>query len=139
MNSSNCHRAGPSTVAPSGSRGPSAVSSTGGDLMSSASFLVSPQELWPRLGTGEAPVILDVCRASIHDAMAGLIPTSTWRQPEAHEQWVQQLDGARPIVLACRYGHNLSQMVAADLRQGGLRAQVLEGGYQGWSEAGLPL
>jgi hypothetical protein len=39
----------------------------------------------------------------------------------------------------CRYGHNLSQMVAADLRQRGIPAQVVEGGYQAWGEAGLPL
>src|SRR5262249_43741395 len=45
----------------------------------------------------------------------------------------------RHIVLVCRYGHNLSQMVAAELRQNGVQAQVLEGGYQAWSEAGLPL
>src|SRR5437764_59842 len=106
---------GPSTVAPSGSRGPSAVSSTEETQMSSASFFISPQKLWSKIGTGNAPAILDVCRGPIHEAMAGLIPTSTWRQPEAHEEWVQQLDDARPIVLACRYGHNLSQMVAADL------------------------
>ena len=87
--------------------------------MSSASFFISPQKLWSRIGTGDAPVILDVCRAPIHDAMAGLIPTSTWRQPEAHEEWVKQIDGSRPIVLACRYGHNLSQMVAAGAKPEG--------------------
>src|SRR6476469_3539763 len=71
----------------------------GGDLMSSASFFISPQKLWSKIGTGNAPVILDVCRAPIHDAMAGLIPTSSWRHPEAHEERVQQLDGSRRIVL----------------------------------------
>jgi rhodanese-related sulfurtransferase len=107
--------------------------------MSSASFFISPQKLWSKIGTGNAPLILDVCRKPIHETMSGLIPTSTWRQPEAHEEWVQQAGSSRPIVITCRQGHNLSQMVAADLRQRGLHAQVLEGGYQGWTEAGLPL
>jgi len=39
----------------------------------------------------------------------------------------------------CRYGHNLSQMVAADLRQRGIAAHVVEGGYRAWAAAGLPL
>jgi hypothetical protein len=49
------------------------------------------------------------------------------------------LSGVRPIIVACRYGHQLSQMVAADLRARGIAAQVLEGGYEGWAKAGLPL
>jgi rhodanese-related sulfurtransferase len=107
--------------------------------MSSVSFFISPQDLWTQIGTARAPVVLDVCRRPIHDAMQGLIPTSTWRQPEAHADWVPGLDGSRPIVMACRHGHQLSQMVAAQLRERGIPAQVLEGGYQGWSDAGLPL
>jgi rhodanese-related sulfurtransferase len=42
------------------------------------------------------------------------------------------LPAGRPIVLACRYGHNLSQMVAAELRARGMSAQVLEGGRKAW-------
>jgi rhodanese-related sulfurtransferase len=107
--------------------------------MSSAGYFVTPQHLWSLIGTAQAPVILDVCRAQVHDAAQGLIPTSTWRQPEAHAEWVPDVGGSRPIVVACRHGHQLSQMIAANLRQRGIPAQVLEGGYQGWSEAGLPL
>ena len=43
------------------------------------------------------------------------------------------------IVIACKAGHEMSQMVAADLRAKGYDARVLEGGYAAWSEAGLPL
>jgi rhodanese-related sulfurtransferase len=107
--------------------------------MSSASFFVSPQQLWPLIGTAQAPLILDVRRRDIYDAAPGLVPTATWREPETYAQWTPALSGDRPIVLVCRYGHNLSQMVAADLRRRGIAAQVLEGGYQSWAEAGLPL
>jgi len=107
--------------------------------MSSASFFVSPLELWSLIGTALAPLVLDVRRREIYDAAPGLVPTATWREPETYAQWTPALNGDRPVVLVCRYGHNLSQMVAADLRQRGIAAQVLEGGYQSWSEAGLPL
>jgi len=107
--------------------------------MSSASYFVSPQELWSRIGTADAPVILDVCRRQIYEAGPGAIPTAQWRQPETFLDWVPSLAGDRPIVIACRYGHNLSQMIAAELRGRGVPAQVLEGGRQAWIEAGLPM
>jgi rhodanese-related sulfurtransferase len=94
--------------------------------MSSASFFVSPQQLWSRIGTADAPMILDVCRRAVYDAGAGVIPTSHWQQPETYADWLPGLPADRPIVLACRYGHNLSQMVAAELRGRGVPAQVLE-------------
>jgi rhodanese-related sulfurtransferase len=104
-----------------------------------ASYFVSPQQLWSEIGTAQAPMVLDVRRREILDAAPGLIPTATWRQPETFADWVPKLPADRPIVVTCRYGHQLSQMVAADLRARGIPARVLEGGYQGWGEAGLPL
>jgi len=107
--------------------------------MSSASFFISPQKLWSKIGTGNAPLIFDVRRRVIYDEAPGLVPTATWREPESYQAWLPSLPKDRHIVLVCRYGHNLSQMIAAELRQNGAHAQVLEGGYQAWSEAGLPL
>jgi len=110
--------------------------------MSSASysgFFLSAQQLWSLIGTPQAPMIFDVRRREIYDAAPGLVPTATWREPESYAQWVPALSGGKPIVLMCHHGHNLSQMVAADLRQRGIAAQVLEGGYQAWGDAGLPL
>ena len=107
--------------------------------MSYASYFISPQDLWGQIGTGHAPSILNVCRREVYDAASGVIPTSVWRKPEAFRDWVPELSTARPIVVTCRHGHQLSQMVAAELRAGGIPVQVLEGGFHGWSDAGLPL
>src|SRR2546423_3263312 len=96
-------------------------------------------KLWSGSGPADAPTILDVCRREIYDAGPGVIPTARWHKPETFMEWVPGLPADRPIVLACRYGHNLSQMIAAELRARGVPAQVLEGGRQAWSEAGLPL
>jgi len=80
-----------------------------------------------------------VRRRDIYDAAEGLVPTAVWREPESYAQWVPAIAAERHVFLVCRHGHNLSQMVAADLRERGVHAQVLEGGYQAWGEAGLPL
>jgi rhodanese-related sulfurtransferase len=107
--------------------------------MSSASFFVAPDKLWSWIGAAQAPLILDVRRREIFDAAPGLVPTAVWREPESYAQWLPAITGEKPIVLVCRYGHNLSQMIAAELRARGIPAQVLEGGYQAWEGAGLPL
>ena len=45
---------------------------------------------------------------------------------------------ARPIVVACKAGHEMSQTAVAQLRADGFDARVLEGGYEAWAQAGLP-
>ena len=66
--------------------------------MSSASFFVSPHELWSRIGTADAPTILDVCRREIYEAGPGVIPTAQWHKPETYREWVPSLPTDRPIV-----------------------------------------
>src|SRR5256714_15293698 len=87
----------------------------GGDLMSSASFFLSPHELWSRIGSADAPMILDVCRREIYEAGPGVIPTAQWLQPETFLEIEPSLPSVRLIVIYCRYVHNLSQMISAAL------------------------
>jgi rhodanese-related sulfurtransferase len=102
-------------------------------------FFVSPSEVWSTIGTADAPRILDVRRREAYESAAGIIPSSKWLDLTAHDDWIAALDRTRPIVTACKSGHELSQMVVATLRQQGFDASVVAGGYTGWSEAGLPL
>ena len=107
--------------------------------MSVASFFISPIDLWMLIGTGAAPQIVDARHRDVYDAAPGLLPTALWREPAAARQWSAALDPQRPIVLACRAGHERSQAAAAELREQNFDARVLEGGYASWSAAGLPL
>ena len=102
-----------------------------------ASFSISPQDLWTLIGSAQAPQIVDARRRDVRDAGGGVLPTAVWRDFAAVAQW--GLDRARPVVLACKAGKEHSQAAVAQLRQDGFDARVLEGGYAGWSEAGLPL
>ena len=54
------------------------------------------------------------------------------------QQWENDFDPTRPIVVACKAGHEMSQTTVAQLRADGIDARVLEGGYEGWTKAGLP-
>lgn len=107
--------------------------------MHAASFSISPHDLWNLIGTGAAPSIIDVRRREIYSAADGLIPGASWRDPEKSTDWIGAIDPAHPVVIACKAGHELSQMVAAQLRERGQDARILTEGYAGWSSAGLPL
>jgi rhodanese-related sulfurtransferase len=106
---------------------------------SSPNYFISPDELWHLIGTAQTPQIIDTRRREIHDAAPGLIPGAVWRDVADIERWRSEIDRDRPVVFACRYGHHMSQIAAARLRAGGIRAHVLAGGYDGWAQAKLPL
>jgi rhodanese-related sulfurtransferase len=104
-----------------------------------ASFTISPTELWSVIGTAEAPLLIDTRRRDVYESASGVLPASIWYDPAEAGSWLPTLDRARPIVVACKAGHELSQSVTAQLRAQSFDARVLAGGYAGWSEAGLPL
>jgi rhodanese-related sulfurtransferase len=106
--------------------------------MHSASYSISPHDLWTLMGSANAPQLIDLRRREIYDASAGVLPTAAWQDFAAVEQWSLKLDRKRPVVLSCKQGKELSQAPTAYLRGEGFDAHVLAGGYAAWSEAGLP-
>jgi len=107
--------------------------------MLASNFFITPAELWSRIGTAQSPQIVDARRRDAYDTAPGVLPTAVWRDASQVPQWSAQLARDRAVVIACREGHQLSQMAAAALREQGFGASVLEGGYAGWTAAGLPL
>jgi rhodanese-related sulfurtransferase len=103
-----------------------------------ASFFISPQDLWTAIGSAAAPQLIDARRREVYEAAPSVLPTATWQDAKSAD-WMASLDRARPVVVACKAAHEMSQMAAADLRAKGYDASVLAGGYAAWSEAGLPL
>jgi rhodanese-related sulfurtransferase len=101
-------------------------------------FSISPEKLWRRIGTSDAPLVVDV---RIPEAVAtsnGRLPGAMLRDPHDAASWTfAQNPGT--IVVACVHGHQRSQMAAAQLRARGLDARILDGGYDAWQTAGLPL
>jgi rhodanese-related sulfurtransferase len=107
--------------------------------LASANYFITANDLWNLIGTERAPQIVDTRKRNIYDSAPGLLPGAVWRDVATLEQWSATLDRNRPIVFACRYGHQMSQIPAAHLRGEGFAAQVLAGGHKAWTEAKLPL
>ena len=101
-------------------------------------FFISPDKLCRLIGSPAAPQIIDVRRREVYDKAAALLPGAIWRDAAASVVWSAELDRSRPIIVACKAGHELSQSATAQLRSTGINASALEGGYAAWEKAGLP-
>ncbi len=97
---------------------------------------ISVEDLAQARGSGFGPQIVDVRREAAYQAGDGVIAGAIRRTPETIADWHGQLDLARPIVVYCVHGHEVSQGAAGFLAGQGSRAVYLEGGFEAWKAAG---
>ena len=102
-------------------------------------FFISTEELRRRIGTGKAPLIYDVRRREVYAESPHILPTARWREHTQTDAWSRDLPRAADMVVYCVHGHNVSQLAAAALREAGLRARVLQGGFEAWRHADMPV
>jgi len=98
----------------------------------------TPSQLAARLGRADAPWVVDVRKEPAYEAGQRVIPGALRLAPGNIQQLASQLPGGRELVAYCVHGHEVSQGVALGLREAGINAAYLVGGFEGWSEAGLP-
>lgn len=99
----------------------------------SATNSISTEKLARLIGTPSCPAIIDV-----RPEATQLLPASSRRPAERVTEWADTLIG-RKVVIACVHGQERSAGVAALLRSEGVDAEILEGGFAAWREAGLPV
>jgi rhodanese-related sulfurtransferase len=99
---------------------------------------ISPHDLYARLGSETAPIVVDVRRSSDFLNADKLVAAAFHCSPNEVEHWREKLPSGRPVVTYCFHGNEVSQGVAAALRVMGVEAVFLEGGIAGWTEQGNP-
>jgi rhodanese-related sulfurtransferase len=99
---------------------------------------ISPDKLVRLIGSSKTPVIIDVREIDALAADPRLIPTSLHLPYEAAETWAADYRG-RAVAVSCQRGKKLAEGAAAWLRHYGADAEVVEGGFEAWREAGFPL
>jgi rhodanese-related sulfurtransferase len=99
---------------------------------------ISPQDLWNRLGSAAAPILVDVRRGPSFDAEETMIAGAIHRAPDDVVKWGSALPLGRPVAVYCVHGQEVSQSVAAALIAAGADARFLDGGIARWAELGLP-
>ena len=102
--------------------------------MLSPSYSISPKDLWNAIATRDATQLVDVRRRDAYEQSLHLLPGAVWRDATKTKHWTAEFDPTRPIVAACKAGHEMSQTAVAQLRADGVDARVLEGGYEGWAK-----
>jgi rhodanese-related sulfurtransferase len=99
---------------------------------------ISADKLARLIGTANTLALIDVRTDEDFAADPRLIPGAIRRNPHEATEWGTEFAG-RSAIVVCRRGHQLAQGTAAWLRHVHVRAEVLEGGFESWKAAKLPL
>src|SRR3984893_16050213 len=99
---------------------------------------ISPDKLSRLIGTANTPALIDVRTDEDFAADQRLIPGAVRRNHQQAADWGEEFSG-RPAIVVCLRGQKLAQGTAAWLRHVHVSAEALEGGFEGWKEAKLPL
>jgi len=98
---------------------------------------ISVAQLSRIIGLPAAPMLVDVRPCDDRGSGRHLLPTARKMKSQTVSAWAHNFSGRRVIVY-CRDGGNVSQGTAAWLRQAGIDAQTLEGGFEAWRKADQP-
>jgi len=98
----------------------------------------SPHDLFAQIGAAGCPIIVDTRTDEDFAADPRLIPTALRRPGLRAAEWAESFAGSS-VVIYCDRGLKISQGAAAWLRHAGAAAGSLDGGFQAWKAAGLPL
>lgn len=99
---------------------------------------ISIDKLARLIGTPKCPVLLDVRTDEDVAADPRFVPGSLRRPATEAGDWATSYRD-RSTITICQRGMKLSQGAAAWLRHEGAKAEVLEGGFEAWRQAGLPV
>jgi len=99
---------------------------------------ISVDKLARLIGTANTPVLIDVRTDEDLAADPRLIPGAARRNHHDAAEWGKDFAGRSALVVG-RHGKQLAQGAAAWLRHVGVKAEVLEGGFEAWKAARLPL
>src|SRR3954471_14781070 len=118
---------------------PSIASRISREGASMSSFTtISSDKLLRLIGTANTPVLIDVRTDADFAADPRLIPGAVRRSHETAAEWGEEFAG-RSAIVVCLRGAKLAQGTAAWLRHFDIPAETLEGGFEGWKDAKLPL
>lgn len=100
-----------------------------------SNFEITTPQLSRLVGLPTSPTIIDVRTPEDFDSAPLLLPAARRRDFRTVADWATEFVG-QDVVVICQRGLKLSQGVVAWLRQSGVRAESLEGGFEGWQAAG---
>jgi rhodanese-related sulfurtransferase len=107
--------------------------------MNGQTHSISSDQLYSKLGTASAPIVVDVRAIDAFNADDRLIIGAVRYEAEHGLEWLSSLPQNCTVVAYCAHGGNISQAVAATFRSAGVRALYLDGGIAAWQARHLPM
>jgi rhodanese-related sulfurtransferase len=108
----------------------------------SAPNIISIEKLVRLIGTPKCPILVDVRPPNVFEVDPHLLPSSFHCGfDEIADEMADRIGdrGEQSVIVICQSGASLSQGAAALLRDQGVPAEVLEGGFEAWKQEKLPL
>jgi rhodanese-related sulfurtransferase len=99
---------------------------------------ITPHQLSRLIGLPGAPRLVDLRPEAGTPSSGCLLPTARCLDAGTIQNWGPSLRGQR-VVVYCRDGGALCQGAAAWLRDDGVKAEALTGGFDAWVASGHPL
>jgi rhodanese-related sulfurtransferase len=106
--------------------------------MDEGRFSISANELYQRLGSASAPIIVDVRHTPAFAADDRMIVGALRCPTDDIAAWHHNRENNCLVVVYCVHGHEVSQAAAETLRSMGIDGRYLTGGIAAWVEQGLP-
>ena len=100
---------------------------------------ISPEQLISLIGTADCPLVVDTRREQVFRSSPTRIAGAVWRDHLASGDWSRHLPVARPVVVYCVHGHNVSALAATLLAADWIDVSILDGGIEAFAAAGGPL
>ena len=99
------------------------------------SRMIAPNDLKP-LVEKKSVTLLDVRRQNDFETDQVKLPGAEWKNPEQFANWSAGLPKDREVVIYCARGGSVSNSILDGLLAAGFRARYIEGGIEGWKQAG---
>ena len=100
---------------------------------------ILPKELALLLSSRTPPLVIDLRKDADYTSDPRLLPGAVKRNIAEIDSWGMTLPRDRSIVVYCQQGKSVGTAAVEVLRNQGLVARQIEGGFSAWREAGLPL
>lgn len=95
-------------------------------------FFVSVTDLAGLLDSNRHPLLYDVRKPQAYAQSGETIPGAVWRDHTQTDGWAREIPAGTLVVVYCVHGHEVSQGAGKALRELGLDARVLDGGFEAW-------
>lgn len=84
----------------------------------------------------EIATLLDIRRSSDYETSEDIVPGAIWKDPANIDEWIASVPKDGQVIIYCVRGGGVSNSVLDQLQVNGINARYIEGGIEGFKNAG---